>query len=88
VENCIPSQSKYTSAKFDEKDSRKLENTFHKLFEYYHVDPVLSGHTQYYQRSLPLSYNQDNHIQPVVINQNNKEYKNNVGVIFVTTGTA
>ncbi|HJT84916.1 MAG TPA: metallophosphoesterase [Nitrososphaeraceae archaeon] len=78
----------YTSAKFDEKDSEELENTFHKLFESYHVDLVLSGHTQYYQRSLPLSYNQNNPLHPLILNQNNNEYKNSGGVIFLTAGTA
>jgi hypothetical protein len=78
----------YTSAKFDEKESEDLGNTFHELFEKYKVDLVLSGHTQYYQRSLPLSYNQDNPIYPVVMDQNNNEYTNNDGVVFVTAGTA
>jgi Calcineurin-like phosphoesterase len=78
----------YTSAKFDEKDSEELEQTFHKLFERYKVDLVLSGHTQYYQRSLPLSYNQDNPFHPIIMDQNNNEYANNDGIMFVTAGTA
>jgi hypothetical protein len=78
----------YTSAKFDEKDSEELKNIFHELFEKYEVDLILSGHTQYYQRSLPLSYNNDNPTYPVVMNNNNNEYKNNDGIIFVTAGTA
>lgn len=78
----------YTSAKFDEKDSEELKNTFHELFEKYEVDLILSGHTQYYQRSLPLSYNNDNPTYPVIMDQNNNEYENNEGIIFVTAGTA
>ncbi|HET9806952.1 MAG TPA: metallophosphoesterase [Nitrososphaeraceae archaeon] len=78
----------YTSAKFDEKDSEELKNTFHELFEKYEIDLVLSGHTQYYQRSLPLSYNNDNPIYPIVMDDNNDEYTNNDGVIFATAGTA
>ncbi|MGE0243914.1 MAG: metallophosphoesterase, partial [Nitrososphaeraceae archaeon] len=78
----------YTSAKFDENDSKELEKTFHKLFEENKIDLVLSGHTQYYQRSLPLSYNKNNPIHPVVMDRNNNEYTNNDGVIFVTAGTA
>ena len=78
----------YTSAKFDEKDSEELKNIFHELFEKYEVDLVLSGHTQYYQRSLPLSYNNDNPTYPVVMDNNNNEYENNDGIIFVTAGTA
>lgn len=34
----------YTSVNFDENDSEELKNTFHKLFEKYKVDLVLSGH--------------------------------------------
>ena len=78
----------YTSADFDRKDSEKLKNTFHQLFEKYQIDLVLSGHTQYYQRSLPLSYNNDNATIPVVMDQNNNEYNNQDGIIFVTAGTA
>ena len=78
----------YTSADFDRKDSEKLKNTFHQLFEKYKIDIVLSGHTQYYQRSLPLSYNNDNATIPFVMNQNNNEYHNQDGIIFITAGTA
>ncbi|HEX6294655.1 MAG TPA: metallophosphoesterase [Nitrososphaeraceae archaeon] len=78
----------YTSADFDKKDSEKLKNTFHKLFEKYQVDLVLSGHTQYYQRSLPISYNNDDATIPVVMDHNNNEYNNQDGIIFVTAGTA
>ena len=54
----------YTSANFDRKDSENLKNTFHQLFEKYQIDLVLSGHTQYYQRSLPLSYNNNDSTSP------------------------
>src|SRR5215211_2834173 len=80
----------YTSSDFDQKASEDLKKTFHKLFESYQVDLILSGHTQYYQRSLPLSYNNDNSIYPIVMDQNNnnnKKYTNNQGIIFVTAGT-
>jgi hypothetical protein len=79
----------YSASDFDEKDSEELKNTFHELFESHQVDLVLSGHTQYYQRSLPLSYNNDNPIYPVVTDENNiNEYRNQYGIIFVTVGTA
>ena len=78
----------YSAADFDEKDSEELKDTFHELLESHQVDLVLSGHTQYYQRSLPLSYNNDNPIYPVVMNNNNNEYRNQNGIIFVTAGTA
>ena len=79
----------YTSATFDENEAEDLKNTFHELFETFKVDLVLSGHTQYYQRSLPLSYNRDNSLYPVVLkNNNNNEYSKNNGIIFITAGTA
>ena len=58
------------------------------LFEKYKIDLVLLGHKQYYQRSLPLSYNNDNATTPFVMDQNNTEYNNQDGVIFITAGTA
>ena len=78
----------YTASDFDEKASEELKTTFHKLFEEYHVDLVLSGHTQYYQRSLPLSYNNDNPSYPVVMDKINSDYRDNQGIIFLTAGTA
>src|SRR5829696_8795952 len=78
----------YTSSDFDEKASEELKTTFHKLFEKYQVDLVLSGHTQYYQRPLPLSYNNNNPSYPVVMDKINTDYTDNEGIIFVTAGTA
>ncbi|MDF2737263.1 MAG: hypothetical protein K0S93_1120 [Nitrososphaeraceae archaeon] len=78
----------YSSADFDEKQSEDLTNTFHELFESNQVDLVLSGHTQYYQRSLPLLYNNNNPLSPIVIDKNNNEHTNQNGIIFVTAGTA
>ena len=78
----------YTASDFDEKASEELKTTFHSLFEKYHVDLVLSGHTQYYQRSLPLSYNNDNPSYPVVMDKINSDYRDNQGIIFLTAGTA
>ena len=50
----------YISADFDRKDSEKLKNIYHQLFEKYQIVLVLLGDAQYYQRSLPISYNNDN----------------------------
>jgi hypothetical protein len=78
----------YISADFDRKDSEKLKNIYHQLFEKYQIVLVLLGDAQYYQRSLPISYNNDNATIPVIMNQNNNEYNNQDGIIFVTAGTA
>jgi len=74
-------------ADFDENDGEDLRETFHTLFGKYNVDLVLSGHTQYYQRTLPLSYNKDNDLHPVITNHKNYEDNNKNGIIFVTAGT-
>lgn len=58
------------------------------MFGKYNVDLVLSGHTQYYQRTLPLSYNKYNDLHPVITNHKNYEDNNKNGIIFVTSGTA
>ncbi len=78
----------YTSSDFDEKASEDLKTTFHELLERYNVDLVLSGHTQYYQRSLPLSYNNDYPEYPVTKDQNNYDHPDQDGIIFLTAGTA
>lgn len=77
----------YTASDFDENPSKDLRKTFQKLFENNGVDVVLSGHTQYYQRSLPLKYNKDDSSYPVVVNHDSDSYKNNDGIIFITAGT-
>ena len=78
----------YTTSDFDEKASEDLKTTFHELLERYNVDLVLSGHTQYYQRSLPLSYNTYNPAYPVTRDQNNYDHSDQDGIIFLTAGTA
>ncbi len=78
----------YSASHFDENASEDLRKAFQRMFEKNGVDIVLNGHTQYYQRSLPLSYNKDNPLYPIVTNQQNYEYKNNNGIIFITAGTA
>ena len=78
----------YTTSDFDEKASEHLKTTFHELLERYNVDLVLSGHTQYYQRSLPLSYNSYDPAYPVTKDQNSYDHSDQDGIIFLTAGTA
>lgn len=58
------------------------------MFGKYNVDLVLSGHTQYYQRTSPLSYNKNNDLRPVITNHKNYEDNNKNGKIFITAGAA
>ena len=41
-------------------------NTYHKLFDYYNVDLVLAGHNHWYERTLPLKYNNINQSEPII----------------------
>jgi hypothetical protein len=68
----------------------KFRNTYHPLFDKYHVDLVLQGHEHTYQRSFPIKYSVNNSSNPIVTDTNTNIYKytNLHGVIFVVVGTA
>ncbi|MGD1835013.1 MAG: metallophosphoesterase [Nitrososphaeraceae archaeon] len=78
----------YNSADFGENDSEDLQETYHPLFDKYGVDIVLSGHTQFYQRTLPITYNENNPSSPYVAASNPVKHTGNNGVIFIGAGTA
>lgn len=78
----------YSASDFDKNASEDLRKTFQRMFEHYNVDIVLSGHTHYYQRTLPISYNEDSDLYPIVVKHENYEYNKNNGIMFVTAGTA
>ena len=78
----------YNSADFGENDSEDLQETYHPLFDKYGVDIVLSGHTQFYQRSLPITYNENNPSSPYVAASGQVKYTANDGVVFISAGTA
>jgi len=76
---------------------KELRETYHPLFAQYKVDLVLQAHNHHYQRSYPISYNNDNPKNPIITddnidnnnnnNNNNNYYKDPKGQIFVTVGT-
>ena len=69
--------------------SDMLQDTYHKLFEKYHVDIVLQAHNHNYQRTYPLLYNDTRPFTPVITdNSKSNYYKNVKGQIFITVGTA
>src|SRR5215204_407825 len=87
----------YTSPSDTGKGNRaekELRETYHPLFAQYKVDLVLQAHNHHYQRSYPITYNNDNPKNPIITddnidnnNNNNNYYKDPKGQIFVTVGT-
>jgi hypothetical protein len=72
--------------------NQQLPNTsfrdiYHPLFDTYGVDLVLQGHIHNYQRSYPLKYNPSSPSHPLVTTQEQTNYSEPEGQIFVTIGT-
>jgi 3',5'-cyclic AMP phosphodiesterase CpdA len=78
-----------------------FRDTYHPLFQKYKVDLVLQGHNHVYERSYPLTYNNNNSSNPIIyfagnstikknsnVNDSNYEYVSGRGQIFATVGTA
>ena len=76
------------STRNDMEIAEELRNTYHPFFEKYNVDLVISSHNQYYERTYPLLYNQDDDQAPIVIDNSESSYYNTDGIIFLTVGTA
>ncbi|NOJ29692.1 MAG: hypothetical protein DA328_05935 [Nitrososphaeraceae archaeon] len=77
----------YNTAPFGKGESKDLKKTYEELFTKYGVDLVLNGHVQYYQRSYPVLYNEENPKVPLVINNGSTFYNTNDGTVFVNAGT-
>ena len=67
-----------------EKDFRE---TYHPVFDKYKVDLALQGHLHVYERTYPITFNEDDEDEPIVQDSNPNIYKNPKGTIFVTVGT-
>ncbi|HYX55676.1 MAG TPA: metallophosphoesterase, partial [Nitrososphaeraceae archaeon] len=92
----------YTSASEHSSDLL-LRETYHPLFDQYGVDLVLQGHNHNYQRSYPITYNDDDNnnnynkitninnddisSKPTITSANTNTYNNPTGEIYVTAGT-
>ena len=63
-----------------------LRDIYHPLFDQYDVDLVLSGHNHNYQRTFPLSFNQDDSARPIIVNKNPNTYNQIGAPIFITSG--
>ena len=66
-----------------------VRDTYHPLFDKYHVDLVLNTDMHNYQRSYPIKYNSINPAKPIITDsKNTSNYTNPQGTIFVIAGTA
>jgi Calcineurin-like phosphoesterase len=68
----------------EEKDFRE---TYHPLFDKYKVDLALQGHLHAYERTYPITFNNDDEDEPIIQDNNPNLYKNPKGTIFLTVGT-
>ena len=68
----------------EEKDFRE---TYHPLFDKYKVDLALQGHLHVYERTYPITFNNEDGDEPMVQDNNPNLYKNPKGTIFLTVGT-
>ena len=66
-------------------DFREL---YHPLFDKYKVDLALQGHLHVYERTYPITFNDDDDDEPIVQDNNpNNIFKNPKGPIFAIVGT-
>jgi Calcineurin-like phosphoesterase len=61
---------------------------YHPLFDKYKVDLALQGHLHVYERTYPITFNNEDDDEPIVQDNNPTNiYKNPKGPIFLTVGT-
>ena len=80
----------------DKKEAEELRDTYQQLFQHYDVDLVISSHNQYYERTYPILFNENNEKkndksdapQPIIAVQQQSKYPPTNGIIFLTVGTA
>ena len=80
----------------DKKEADQLRDTYQQLFQQHDVDLVISSHNQYYERTYPILYNENNEKnndksdapQPIIAVQQQSKYPPTNGIIFLTVGTA
>ncbi len=75
----------YGSGSLEEETD--FRETYHPLFDKYKVDLALQGHFHVYERTYPITFNDDDDDEPLVQDNNPNIYKNPKGTVFVTVGT-
>ena len=69
----------------EDTDFREI---YHPIFDKYKVDLALQGHLHVYERTYPITFNEEDDDEPVVQDNNPTNiYKNPKAPIFVTAGT-
>ena len=63
-----------------------IRDNYHRLFDLYNVDLVMSGDNHNYQRTYPLKYNALEPSDPLVTNNNQSYYNDLEGQIYLITG--
>ncbi|MGD1835124.1 MAG: LamG-like jellyroll fold domain-containing protein [Nitrososphaeraceae archaeon] len=65
-----------------------LREKYQPIFDQYNVDLVLQAHNHLYDRTLPIKYNSDNIVKPIILDQNNiNNFIDPDGTIFSVIGT-
>jgi predicted phosphodiesterase len=81
----------------DKEEAKQLRYIYHNLFQKYDVDLVISSHNQYYERTYPISYNEEferetnkkGKLKPIIATYEKNVYSSSTdGIIFLTVGTA
>jgi hypothetical protein len=76
----------YSSGSGPEEET-DFRDVYHPLFDKYNVDLALQGHIHIYERTYPITFNDDDEGEPIVQDNNQNIYKNPKGTIFLTVGT-
>jgi hypothetical protein len=69
------------------EEETDFRETYHPLFDKYKVDLALQGHLHVYERTYPITFNDEDDDEPIVQDSAPNIYKNPKGTIFVTVGT-
>jgi len=67
--------------------SSSLQKTYYPLFDQYHVDLVLDGHTHGYQRTYPIKFNPSKPSSPTKTSTSTSTYTNPTGEIYAIVAT-
>ncbi|HSL13867.1 MAG TPA: purple acid phosphatase [Nitrososphaeraceae archaeon] len=75
----------YGSGSLGEDDD--FREIYHPLFDKYKVDLALQAHLHVYERTYPITFNEEDDDEPIVQDYNPNIYKNPKAPIFITVGT-
>jgi len=84
------------STKQDKDEANDLRDIYQPLFHKHDVDLVLSSHNQYYERTYPILYNENEELvndksdkpNPIIAIDHQSEYPPTDGIVFLSVGTA